>query len=171
MIGEIRDLETAQIAVQASLTGHLVLATLHTNDAPGAVTRLIDMGIEAYLLASTLNGVLAQRLVRKLCPECKSPYEPDTAEKSIFGRSVPDRIYRAVGCGACNFSGYKGRTGIYELFMADDQSRHMVHDRAAESELRAHAVRQGMLRLREDGLRWVREGATSLDEVLRVTRT
>src|SRR6185369_12404633 len=104
MIGEIRDLETAQIAVQASLTGHLVLATLHTNDAPGAVTRLIDMGIEAYLLASTLNGVLAQRLVRKLCPECKSPYEPDTAEKSIFGRSVPDRIYRAVGCGACNFS-------------------------------------------------------------------
>ena len=157
--------------MQASLTGHLVLATLHTNDAPGAVTRLIDMGIEPYLLASTLNGVLAQRLVRKLCPECRTPHEPDTGEKSIFGRSVPDRIYRSVGCGACNFTGYKGRTGIYELFVADDTSRHMVHDGAAEAELRAHAVRAGMLRLREDGLRWVREGVTSLDEVLRVTRT
>jgi general secretion pathway protein E len=171
MIGEIRDLETAQIAVQASLTGHLVLATLHTNDAPGAVTRLVDMGIEPYLLASTLNGVLAQRLVRKLCAECKTPHEPDAGEKSIFGRTVPDRIYRAVGCGACNFTGYKGRTGIYELFVADDQSRHMVHDATPEAELRAHAVRAGMLRLREDGLRWVREGVTSLDEVLRVTRT
>jgi len=171
MIGEIRDLETAQIAVQASLTGHLVLATLHTNDAPGAVTRLIDMGIEPYLLASTLNGVLAQRLVRKLCAECRTPHEPDASERTIFGRSVPDRIYRAVGCGACNFTGYKGRTGIYELFVTDEHARHMIHDGAPEAELRAHAVRHGMLRLREDGLRWVRDGATSLDEVLRVTRT
>ena len=171
MIGEIRDLETAQIAVQASLTGHLVLATLHTNDAPGAVTRLIDMGIEPYLLASTLNGVLAQRLVRKLCPECRVPYEPDEAERSIFGRNVPERIYRAAGCGACNFTGYKGRTGIYELLTVDDDLRKLVHDTVAERELRAHGVRQGMLRLREDGLRWVREGVTSLDEVLRVTRT
>jgi general secretion pathway protein E len=171
MIGEIRDLETAQIAVQASLTGHLVLATLHTNDAPGAVTRLIDMGIEPYLLASTLNGVLAQRLVRKLCAECRAPYEPGEGERSIFGRSVPDRIYRAVGCGACNFTGYKGRTGIYELMTVDDELRKLVHDTAAERELRAHAVRQGMIRLREDGLRWVRDGTTSLDEVLRATRT
>ena len=171
MIGEIRDLATAQIAVQASLTGHLVLATLHTNDAPGAVTRLVDMGIEPYLLASTLNGVLAQRLVRKLCPECRVPYEPDTAERSIFGRSVPDRLYRAAGCGACNFTGYKGRTGIYELLSVDEDLRKLIHDTAAERELRAHGVRQGMLRLREDGLRWVREGVTSLDEVLRVTRT
>jgi general secretion pathway protein E len=170
MIGEIRDLETAQIAVQASLTGHLVLATLHTNDAPGAVTRLIDMGIEPYLLASTLNGVLAQRLVRKLCEECRAPYEPDASERTIFGRNVPERIYRAVGCGACNFTGYKGRTGIYELLTADEDMRRLVHDTAAERELRAHAVRQGMLRLREDGLRWVREGVTALDEVLRVTR-
>jgi len=146
--------------VQASLTGHLVLATLHTNDAPGAVTRLIDMGIEPYLLASTLNGVLAQRLIRKLCPECKTPFEEND-----------QRTYRAVGCGACNFSGYKGRTGIYELLIADDETRHLVHDTAAESELRAHAVRSGMLRLRDDGMRWVREGVTSLDEVLRVTRT
>ena len=176
MIGEIRDLETAQIAVQASLTGHLVLATLHTNDAPGAVTRLIDMGIEPYLLASTLNGVLAQRLVRKLCQACRAPYEPDAVERSVFGDeaandSAPERLYKAVGCAACNFSGYKGRTGIYELLVADDALRHLVHDTAAESVLRAHAVATGMQRLRDDGLRWVREGVTSLDEVLRVTRT
>ena len=171
MIGEIRDLETAQIAVQASLTGHLVLATLHTNDAPGAVTRLIDMGIEPYLLASSLNGVLAQRLVRKLCAECKQPYEPDAAERPVFGGSVPERLYKAVGCGACNFSGYRGRTGIYELLTADDEMRHRIHDTAEESALREQAVRNGMLRLRDDGLRWVRAGVTSLDEVLRVTRT
>jgi general secretion pathway protein E len=171
MIGEIRDLETAQIAVQASLTGHLVLATLHTNDAPGAVTRLVDMGIEPYLLASTLNGVLAQRLVRKLCAECKQPYEPPASERSVFRHDAPDRLYKAVGCGACNFSGYRGRTGIYELFVADDETRRLIHDTAPEAMLRDRAVAGGMLRLREDGLRWVRDGATSLDEVLRVTRT
>ena len=139
--------------------------------APGAVTRLVDMGIEPYLLASTLNGVLAQRLVRKLCAECKSPHEPDAPERSVFGGAAPERIYRPVGCGACNFSGYRGRTGIYELFTADDELRHMIHDSAAESALRDRAVANGMARLREDGLRWVREGVTSLDEVLRVTRT
>ncbi|HEY4999638.1 MAG TPA: type II secretion system ATPase GspE [Usitatibacter sp.] len=171
MIGEIRDLETAQIAVQASLTGHLVLATLHTNDAPGAVTRLVDMGIEPYLIASTLNGVLAQRLVRKLCPECKAPYEPDAAERGVFGGAPVERLYRAVGCGACNFSGYRGRTGIYELLTADDELRHLIHDTVEESAVRAHAVSHGMVRLRDDGLRWAREGVTSLDEVLRVTRT
>ncbi|MGZ5035549.1 MAG: type II secretion system ATPase GspE [Usitatibacter sp.] len=171
MIGEIRDLETAQIAVQASLTGHLVLATLHTNDAPGAVTRLVDMGIEPYLIASTLNGVLAQRLVRKLCPECKAPYEPGAAERAVFGKEPVDRLYRAAGCGACNFSGYRGRTGIYELLTADDELRHLIHDTVEESALRAHAVEHGMVRLRDDGLRWVRDGITSLDEVLRVTRT
>jgi general secretion pathway protein E len=170
MIGEIRDLETSQIAVQASLTGHLVLATLHTNDAPGAVTRLIDMGVEPYLLASTLNGVLAQRLVRKLCPECRVPYEPAASERSLFSGNV-DRLYRAAGCGACNFVGYRGRTGIYELLTVDDDLRKLVHDTAAERELRDHAVRTGMHRLRDDGLRWVKEGVTSLDEVLRVTRT
>ena len=170
MIGEIRDLETAQIAVQASLTGHLVLSTLHTNDAPGAVTRLVDMGIEPYLLASTSNGVLAQRLVRRLCAECRMPYEPEAAERVLFEPDAPERLYRAVGCGACNFTGYKGRTGIYELMGVDDELRKLIHDTVAERELREHAVRGGMLRLREDGLRWVREGATSLDEVLRVTR-
>jgi general secretion pathway protein E len=171
MIGEIRDLETAQIAVQASLTGHLVLATLHTNDAPGAVTRLIDMGVEPYLLASTMNGVLAQRLVRRLCAECKAPYEPDAAERSVFAGNAPERLYRAAGCGACNFSGYKGRTGIYELLIADEALRHQIHDSAEESVLRAMAVKAGMVRLRDDGMRYVRDGVTSLDEVLRVTRT
>ena len=160
MIGEIRDLETAQIAVQASLTGHLVLATLHTNDAPGAVTRLIDMGIEPFLLASTLSGVLAQRLVRKLCPQCKTPVEEGG-----------ERTYRHAGCAACNFSGYKGRTGIYELLTVDDELRRLIHDGAAERAIRDHAVATGMTRLREDGMRWVRSGETSLDEVLRVTRT
>ncbi|MGZ5649570.1 MAG: ATPase, T2SS/T4P/T4SS family, partial [Usitatibacter sp.] len=117
-----------------------------------------------------LNGVLAQRLVRKLCLECRAPYEPAAAERSLFGRSIPERLYRAVGCGACSFSGYKGRTGIYELLTADDTLRHLVHDTAAESRIREHAVKSGMVRLREDGLRWVREGVTSLDEILRVTR-
>ncbi len=171
MIGEIRDLETAQIAVQASLTGHLVLATLHTNDAPGAVTRLIDMGIEPYLLASTLNGVLAQRLVRRLCPACAKPREPEAAERALFGASVPARLLAPAGCAACNSTGYRGRTGIYELLTVDEDLRRLVHDGAAERELREHAVARGMVRLREDGLRWVREGATSLDEVLRATRT
>ncbi|HEX4944899.1 MAG TPA: ATPase, T2SS/T4P/T4SS family, partial [Usitatibacteraceae bacterium] len=170
MIGEIRDLETAQIAVQASLTGHLVLATLHTNDAPGAVTRLADMGIEPYLLASTLSGVLAQRLVRKLCPACKTPYEPDAVERGAFPHDTPERLYRAVGCAACRFSGYKGRTGIYELLTIDEDLRRLVHDTSAEREIRERATARGMTRLREDGLRWVRNGATSLDEVLRVTR-
>jgi len=170
LVGEIRDHETAEMAIKASMTGHLVLATLHTNDAPGAVTRLIDMGIEPFLLASTLNGVLAQRLVRKLCNECREPYEPDAAERSLFRSGGPERLYRAVGCGACNFSGYRGRTGIYELLTVDDELRRLVHDVAEERKIRETAVAHGMSRLRDDGLRWVREGITSLDEVLRVTR-
>jgi general secretion pathway protein E len=171
MIGEIRDLETAQIAVQASLTGHLVLATLHTNDAPGAVTRLADMGIEPYLLASTLSGVLAQRLVRKLCPACRTPYEPDATERAVFREDGPERLYRATGCAACNFTGYKGRTGIYELLTVDDDMRRIIHGTVDERGIREKAIGLGMARLREDGLRWVRDGTTSLDEVLRVTRT
>ena len=156
MIGEIRDLETAQIAVQASLTGHLVLATLHTNDAPSAVTRLTDMGIEPFLLSSSLLGVLGQRLVRKLCHHCK--------RQDDQGRWHP------VGCPECGMSGYKGRTGVYELMVADDALRALIHEEAAESKLLEHAQAHGMKTMREDGDRLVAEGVTSLEEVLRVTR-
>jgi len=156
MIGEIRDYETAQIAIQASLTGHLVLATLHTNDAPSAVTRLTDMGVEPFLLSSSLLGVLAQRLVRKLCPEC--------CRQDAQGRWHP------VGCAACGHTGYKGRTGVYELMTADDDVRALIHNRAAESELTAAAQRAGLRPMREDGARLVAAGVTSAEEVLRVTR-
>ena len=157
MIGEIRDLETAQIAVQASLTGHLVLATLHTNDAVSAVTRLIDMGVEPFLLSSSLLGIGAQRLVRKLCPQCR---QPDPVTKG----------WRAVGCLACNKTGYAGRTGIYELLSIDDELRALVHRNAGEGELRAAAIGNGMQTMRDDGQRWIQAGITSVDEVVRVTR-
>jgi general secretion pathway protein E len=171
MIGEIRDLETAQIAVQASLTGHLVLATLHTNDTASAVTRLTDMGVEPFLLASSLLGVLAQRLVRCLCPECREGYAPDAHELALLeGVAPPEVLYRAKGCPACNYSGYRRRTGIYELLRLDDELRRLIHDRAAEQVLREHGIRHGMHGLRRDGMRLVVSGATSLEELLRVTR-
>jgi general secretion pathway protein E len=156
MIGEIRDFETAQIAIQASLTGHLVLATLHTNDAPSAVTRLTDMGVEPFLLSSSLLGVLAQRLVRKLCPHCRKPDER--------GRWHP------VGCKECGMSGYKGRTGVYELMAVDDKVAALIHGRAAESQLFVAAEAAGLRSMREDGERLVAEGITSAEEVMRVTR-
>jgi general secretion pathway protein E len=159
MIGEIRDLETAQIAVQASLTGHLVFATLHTNDAVAAVTRLVDMGVEPFLLASSLIGVGAQRLVRRLCLECRKPVLRDNKN-----------YYSAVGCPACNGSGYRGRTGIYELLTVDDELRRLIHDRASEQALRAHVVARGMKSLRDDAMRWAAEGVISLEEAVRVTR-
>lgn len=174
MIGEIRDLETAQIAVQASLTGHLVMATLHTNDAAGAVTRLVDMGVEPFLVASSLIGVLAQRLVRKLCPQCKRAHVPDAAERRLL--QLPPtatdggRIYMPVGCPTCSNSGYQGRSGVFELLTVDDKIRSLIHDGASEERLREHARSRGMGSIREDGLRWVRAGETSLDEVLRVSR-
>jgi general secretion pathway protein E len=171
MIGEIRDLETAQIAVQASLTGHLVLATLHTNDAVSATTRLVDMGVEPYLLSSSLLGVLAQRLVRKLCPACKVPYQPGAAEIAEIGGPIAGgALFGPLGCAACSGTGYAGRTGIYELLVMDEDSRRLIHERAAEHELRAHATRKGMRGLRQDGMRWVLSGETSLEEVVRVTR-
>jgi general secretion pathway protein E len=157
MIGEIRDFETAQIAIQASLTGHLVLATLHTNDSPSAVTRLIDMGVEPFLLASSLLGVLAQRLVRMLCAQCRRP-SPD------------GEGFVADGCPACNHTGYRGRTGVFELLEADDPLRAAVHSGAAEAELRRLATSAGMRNMREDGMRWVHSGQTSLAELMRVTR-
>ncbi|MCP5264953.1 MAG: type II secretion system ATPase GspE [Burkholderiaceae bacterium] len=157
MIGEIRDLETAQIAVQASLTGHLVLATLHTNDAASAITRLIDMGIEPFLLSSSLLGVVAQRLVRRLCLQCRQ-LDPVT------------NGWRAVGCAACNRSGFQGRTGVYELLAVDDTVRELIHKGAAESKIREAAIRGGTRLMRDDGRRWVEAGVTSMDEVIRVTR-
>ncbi len=174
MIGEIRDLETAQIAVQASLTGHLVLATLHTNDAVGAVTRLVDMGVEPFLVASSLLGVLAQRLVRKLCPHCRKQHTPDDAELKLM-EVIPragktPTIYTPVGCTACSDTGYQGRTGIYELLTVDENLRSLIHDGTSEGKVRDYAKARGMQTIRQDGLRWVLKGETSLEEVLRVTR-
>ncbi len=172
MIGEIRDLETAQIAIQASLTGHLVLATLHTNDAPSAVTRLIDMGVEPYLLSSSLIGVLAQRLVRRLCPSCRIARTASEAEREEIAvdDAAPLQIQHAGGCDACRKTGYRGRTGIYELMVVDRELQIMIHQSAAEHELRQHARAGGMRSLRQDGMRCVLAGTTSLEEVLRVTR-
>jgi general secretion pathway protein E len=156
MIGEIRDLETAQIAVQASLTGHLVLATLHTNDSAAAVTRLLDMGIEPFLLSSSILGILAQRLLRKLCPECR--------------RRDESGQWHAAGCAACGQVGYLGRTGIYELLEIDDALRAAIHAREGEQKLRELARAHGFRTLYEDGARWVEAGVTSREELLRITR-
>lgn len=171
MVGEIRDQETADMAVQASLTGHLVLSTLHTNSAIGAVTRLVDMGVEPFLISSSLLGVLAQRLVRVLCHDCKRPYVADAAECALFG-VTPDAaptLYHAEGCEHCRGLGYRGRTGIYELVIFDDALRTMVHTRASEQDMLRHARELGPS-IRDDGLRKVREGVTTIEEVLRVTR-
>jgi general secretion pathway protein E len=173
MIGEIRDLETAQIAVQASLTGHLVLATLHTNDAASAVTRLADMGVEPYLLASSLLGVLAQRLVRTLCPACRVIHSPTAGEAALLadiGLPPTQPHATAPGCAECNHTGFRGRTGVYELLLVDDAIRRGVHGGAGELALRAAAVNAGMRSLRNDGARLVADGSTSLAELLRVTR-
>jgi general secretion pathway protein E len=171
MIGEIRDLETAQIAVQSSLTGHLVLATLHTNNAVSALTRLIDMEIEPFLLASSLSGVLAQRLVRCLCQDCRSAYLPDTSELGLLNSNTPpEYLFRPVGCHSCGGSGYSGRIGIYELLVIDDEMRRLIHDNASEQAIKSYAISQGMRDLREDGIRWVESGVTSLEELLSVTK-
>jgi general secretion pathway protein E len=171
MIGEVRDLETAQIAVQASLTGHLVFTTLHTNDAVSAVTRLIDMGIEPFLLASSLIGIGAQRLVRRLCLECRRPLATDAVPLRSLGLAAMGGHFHAPhGCPACNRSGYMGRTGIYELLSVDDGLRKLIHDRASEQTLREYASAHGMGSLRDDGMRLAAEGTVSLEEVLRVTR-
>lgn len=170
MIGEIRDLETAQIAVQASLTGHLVLSTLHTNSAIGAITRLDDMGIEPFLLSSSLIGVLAQRLVRILCKECKKSVPATAGECAILGvaENPPPMIFHPVGCSLCRNSGYSGRSGVYELIAIDDTLRSMIHDRQAEQNIKKYA-RQLFPSIRQDGYRRVLNGDTSLEEVLRVT--
>jgi general secretion pathway protein E len=172
MVGEIRDLETVEIAVQASLTGHLVLSTLHTNTAVGAVTRLRDMGVEPFLLSSSLIGVLAQRLVRLLCDECKQPHTANPKECELMGvdEANPPTLYRVGdGCPHCNHMGYRGRTGIYEQVSIDETLRGMIHDGSGEHELEQQARRHSS-DIRVDGFRRVLTGETSLDEVLRVTR-
>lgn len=176
MVGEIRDAETADIAVHAALTGHLILSTLHTNDAPGALTRLMDMGVESYLLSSSLLGVLAQRLVRRICPLCRFNYSPD--EESLKGlKAELERVsgkgglelYRGAGCAGCDDTGYRGRTGIFELMPISEELRRMISEKKGSNELRAKAISEGMMTLREDGLRKALSGVTTVEEVLRVT--
>jgi general secretion pathway protein E len=169
MVGEIRDLETAEIAMQASLTGHLVLSTLHTNDAPSALVRLIDMGIEPFLVASSLTAVLAQRLVRTICPHCKVSYAPADIELPYFS-SPPQALFRGEGCEKCKDKGYLGRTGIFELLLIDNEIRPMISDRTDSQRMKTHAVSRGMKTLRQDGIGKVTEGITTLEEVLRVTQ-
>ena len=171
MVGEIRDLETAEIAVQASLTGHLVLSTLHTNTAVGAVTRLRDMGVEPFLLASSLIGAVAQRLVRLLCTACREPYSADATEKKLLQSPPREKLtlYRATACAQCNQTGYSGRTGIYELVVIDDAMKTMIHEKASEHLLEEHARSQSAS-IRADGRSKVLSGITTLEEVLRVTR-
>jgi general secretion pathway protein E/type IV pilus assembly protein PilB len=172
LIGEIRDRETAEIAVQASLTGHLVFSTLHTNDAPGATTRMIDMGVEPYLVASSLEMVAAQRLVRLICKECKEPAPPEEAEKlrAVFGDEVPKTIYRGRGCRNCQGAGYRGRQALFEMMPISDEIRRLILERASSREIRKMAIQQDMKSLREDGWRMIREGRTTPEEVLRMTK-
>ena len=173
LVGEIRDLETAENAIQASLTGHLVFSTLHTNDAAGAYTRMVDMGVEPFLVASTVEAVMAQRLVRRLCPHCREAYEPNRSDlprdfpwEQLQGRP----LYRAVGCRQCRHFGYAGRLGIYELLVTTDEVRRLAHDRSSTWEIHKAALADGMVTLRRDG--WTKSiaGMTSVDEVLRVTK-
>lgn len=173
LVGEMRDLETAQIAIQASLTGHLVFSTLHTNDAPGAVTRLIDMGCEPFLVGATLEGVLAQRLLRTICSECRVPYSPSEAilsKMSLTQNSIGDnQFYTGAGCDVCNDTGYKGRQGLFELLDLNDPLRELISERAATVVLKQKAIEMGMRTLREDGLRCIFEGITTIEEVLKYT--
>jgi len=173
LVGEIRDFETAEVAVQSALTGHLVFSTLHTNDAPSAVTRLRDMGIQPFLITATIEGILAQRLVRKICSECRSEFEP--SDELLMELQLPIKqarqykFYYGKGCQRCNNSGYKGRTGIYELMNIDDEIRDLISENASVDEMRKQARSQGMTTLRESGLKMIFDGITTIDEVVRET--
>jgi general secretion pathway protein E len=171
LVGEIRDAETAEIATQAALTGHLVLSSLHTNDAPSALTRLLELGVAPYLAASTVHGVLAQRLVRTNCRECGRPSRMTSEERALFARPVPAdaQVVRGAGCSACRGTGYHGRVGIYELLVVSDALREAVSDRRPTADLRRILRQEGMSSLRDDGLRRVLAGSTTPEEVLRVT--
>jgi general secretion pathway protein E/type IV pilus assembly protein PilB len=172
LVGEIRDKETAEIAVQASLTGHLVFSTLHTNDAPGASTRLVDMGVEPYLVSSSVEAVIAQRLVRLICKHCKTRMHESDLHllRAEFGDLMPPAVYKGAGCRQCQGTGYRGRQGIFEMMLMSDDVRGLVLDRAPTYQIRQAAVRHGMQSLREDGWRLVREGLTTIDEVMRNTK-
>ena len=170
LVGEIRDKETAQMAIQSALTGHLVFATLHTNDAPTAFTRLIDMGIEEFLVASTVCGVLAQRLVRKVCPKCCSSHAPTPQEMEIIGNHGHFELVRGEGCDYCNFVGFKGQLGLFEMLVTNESIERMVMERANSSRIREEALKYGMITLRDDGIRKMKAGMTTLGEILRVTK-
>lgn len=171
MVGEIRDLETAEVAIQAALTGHLVFSTLHTNDAAGAVTRLVEMGIEPFLISGSITGVIAQRLIRRICPKCKEQYKPSKALIGRVGLELDKEytFHRGRGCPACKGTGYKGRVGIFELFAVSDELRELIIERASSSAIKKKAMEQGMKDLKEDGLSKVLQGITTMEEVARVT--
>lgn len=175
MVGEIRDAETAEIAIHAALTGHLVFSTLHTNDAPGAITRLLEMGMEPFLVASALQGILAQRLVRKICEQCKIEYDPGDAVREMliaegFEEAANCKLYKGIGCDNCRYTGYFGRTGIFELLVMDETIREMVLRKASSGEIRQVAIEHGMHTLRQDGLRKAILGITTIEEVERATQ-
>ena len=173
MIGEIRDLETASIAINASLTGHLVFSTLHTNDAPSAVTRLIDIGVKPFLVASSTRGLMAQRLVRKVCRKCTAPYTPTEAELRALGLDSAAlqnaNFQKGKGCSDCSNTGARGRFGIFEIFVIDDEARKLIYEKVPSSVLRTRAREMGMRTLREDGVRKVLAGLTTPEEVIRAT--
>ena len=168
MVGEIRDQETAQIAIQAALTGHLVLSTLHTNDAPSAVTRLIDMGIAPFLVASTVQGVLAQRLVRRICDDCRITDHATAEERAFLGEPEIAQVIRSNGCERCHGSGFQGRVGIFELLVMTEPIRKLIVEKASASAIRATALKEAMRGLRDDGKLKIRDGLTTMAEVLRV---
>ena len=173
LVGEIRDLETAQIAAQASLTGHVVFTTLHTNDAPGSVARLLDMGIEPFLITATVEGVVAQRLVRRICKGCKKEFEPTEAQLMELQLTPDDvqgkKFFYGKGCKQCNGTGYKGRIGIFEIMVFNDEIRDLVMDQASTNVLRAAAQKDGMKLLRENGLQAIYNGITTIDEIAKGT--
>jgi len=172
MIGEMRDSETAEIAIQSALTGHLVFSTLHTNDAPGAITRMIDMGVEPYLVSSSVIGVLAQRLVRTICPDCKEKYKPTKEELRDIGLTGNEKIdfYKGKGCATCMNMGYKGRIATYELMIVDDNIRNLIIAKVSADQIRKKTLELGMVALKDDGIEKVKQGITTVEEVLRVTQ-
>ena len=173
MVGEIRDVETASIAINASLTGHLVFSTLHTNDAPSAITRLVDMGVKPFLVSSSIRAVLAQRLIRKICPDCKQPYTPTEAELralNLLSANLSEaRFSKGHGCDRCRGTGYRGRAGIFEIFVVDDEIRHLINEGVPVSKIRQRARDLGMRVLREDGIRKVVSVMTTPEEVISAT--